>query len=114
MPGAWPAPIFYLSPAEVKDIRHESRYAVYSLQNVAATLPSRPHSREDFMFTGIIEHLGTIRSLRLHADGGMLTIHAPTVTAHLAVANSIAVDGCCLTVVAMENGCFSADLSSET
>lgn len=66
------------------------------------------------MFTGIVEHLGTIETLHLHADGGLLTIKAPTVTPHLAVANSIAVDGCCLTVVAMEKGCFSADLSSET
>ncbi len=66
------------------------------------------------MFTGIIEHLGTVDSLNLHADGGRLTIHAPTVAPRLAVANSIAVDGCCLTVVALENGKFSADLSAET
>ncbi len=66
------------------------------------------------MFTGIIEHLGTIDSLQLNKDGGRLTIHAPTVTPHLAIANSIAVNGCCLTVVAMENERFSADLSGET
>ena len=66
------------------------------------------------MFTGIIEHLGTIDSLQLHSDGGRLTIHAPTVTPHLAIANSIAVNGCCLTVVAMERERFSADLSGET
>ncbi len=66
------------------------------------------------MFTGIIEHLGTIDSLKLHADGGLLTVHAPSVAPHLAVANSIAVNGCCLTVVALENGRFSADLSAET
>jgi len=66
------------------------------------------------MFTGIIEHLGTIDSLKLHEDGGRLTIHAPSVTPHLAVANSIAVNGCCLTVVALEQQLFSADLSAET
>ncbi len=66
------------------------------------------------MFTGIIEHLGTIDSLKLHADGGRLTIHAPAVAPHLAIANSIAVDGCCLTVVAIEGERFSADLSTET
>ena len=66
------------------------------------------------MFTGIIEHLGTIDSLQLHADGGRLTIHAPSVTPHLAVANSIAVNGCCLTVVTMGDERFSADLSGET
>jgi riboflavin synthase len=66
------------------------------------------------MFTGIIEHLGTIDSLTLHAEGGRLTIHAPSVAPHLAVANSIAVDGCCLTVVALDGEHFSADLSTET
>lgn len=66
------------------------------------------------MFTGIIEHLGTIASLRLNSEGGRLTIHAPTVAPNLAVANSIAVNGCCLTVVALEGEGFSADLSAET
>ena len=66
------------------------------------------------MFTGIIEHLGSVDSLELHPEGGRLTIHAPTVAAHLAVANSIAVDGCCLTVVALNGKRFSADLSTET
>lgn len=66
------------------------------------------------MFTGIIEHLGTVDSLKLHEEGGRLTIHAPSVAPHLAVANSIAVNGCCLTVVALKNERFSADLSAET
>lgn len=66
------------------------------------------------MFTGIIEHLGTVDSLKLHEEGGRLTIHAPSVAPHLAIANSIAVNGCCLTVVALQNERFSADLSAET
>jgi riboflavin synthase len=66
------------------------------------------------MFTGIIEHHGTVESLKLNDAGGRLTIHAPTVAPHLAIANSIAVDGCCLTVVELKNGRFSADLSTET
>jgi riboflavin synthase len=73
-----------------------------------------PLFREVLMFTGIIEHLGTVDSVKLHAEGGRLTIHAPSVAPHLAVANSIAVNGCCLTVVAVENQRFSADLSAET
>lgn len=66
------------------------------------------------MFTGIIEHLGTVNTLKLHNTGGRLTIHAPAVAPHLAIANSIAVDGCCLTVVELAGECFSADLSAET
>jgi len=66
------------------------------------------------MFTGIIEHLGTIESLHVHGHGGRVTIHAPSLGPSLAVANSIAVNGCCLTIVGIQNGRFSADLSGET
>jgi riboflavin synthase len=66
------------------------------------------------VFTGIIEHQGTIESLDLHRNGGRVTIHAPSLGPSLAVANSIAVNGCCLTIVGIHNGRFSADLSGET
>jgi riboflavin synthase len=66
------------------------------------------------MFTGIIEHFGTIESLTATDAGGRVTIHAPTLAGSLAISNSIAVDGCCLTVVSLENDRFSADLSGET
>src|ERR1700676_2762762 len=57
--------------------------------------------------------MGVVDSLEIHADGGKLSVLAP-VAGHLAVSNSIAVNGCCLTVVKIENGCFFADLSAET
>lgn len=66
------------------------------------------------MFTGIIEHQGTVESLDLRPDGGRVAIHAPSLAPSLAVANSIAVNGCCLTIVGTHNGRFSADLSGET
>ena len=66
------------------------------------------------MFTGIIEHTGTIEALALQAEGGRVTIHAPSLAPSLIVSNSIAVNGCCLTVVALRDGRFSADLSGET
>jgi riboflavin synthase len=66
------------------------------------------------MFTGIIEHQGTIDSLELMSEGGRVTIHAPTVAPSLAVSNSIAVNGCCLTIVDLHNGRLSADVSGET
>jgi riboflavin synthase len=66
------------------------------------------------MFTGIIEHTGMIEALDLKGDGGRVTIHAPTIAPSLAVSNSIAVNGCCLTIVDLHNGRLSADLSGET
>jgi len=66
------------------------------------------------MFTGIIQHTGMIETLVLNGDGGRVTIHAPSVAPSLAVSNSIAVNGCCLTIVDLHNGRLSADLSGET
>ena len=66
------------------------------------------------VFTGIIEHIGTIESLSLKGDGGRVTIHAPSLASKLAVSNSIAVNGCCLTIVSVDKDSFSADLSGET
>jgi riboflavin synthase len=66
------------------------------------------------VFTGIIEHEGKIESLELNSQGGRVTIHAPDVAPGLAISNSIAVNGCCLTVVALGKKNFSADLSAET
>jgi riboflavin synthase len=66
------------------------------------------------MFTGIIEHIGMVESLDAREDGGRITIQAPSVAASLGVSNSIAVNGCCLTVVSRDKERFSADLSGET
>ncbi len=66
------------------------------------------------MFTGIIEHLGFVKSLESGVEGGRLTVRAAGVAPFLAVSNSIAANGCCLTVAALNDDTFSADLSGET
>lgn len=75
------------------------------------------------MFTGIIERLGKIKSLARANDGARLTISfdsahtsapAPDFARELATGASIAVNGCCLTVVERDSKSFSADLSRET
>jgi riboflavin synthase len=69
---------------------------------------------EESVFTGIIEDVGTIEALDLNPGSSRVTIHAPNLAPALAVSNSIAVNGCCLTVVALNKEQFSADLSGET
>lgn len=70
------------------------------------------------MFTGIIEHVGCIESLNGALDGGSqsarLRVHAGPLAPSLAVSGSIAVNGCCLTIVEISAEIFAADLSSET
>ena len=62
------------------------------------------------MFTGIVEELGTIESF----EQGRLRINASTVLDDTRVGDSIAVSGCCLTVVARGKGWWEADVSAET
>jgi len=66
------------------------------------------------MFTGIIEELGTVESLTLGADPPRLRIRSPQVLEGIALGDSIAVSGCCLTVTAHEGGSWTADVISTT
>jgi riboflavin synthase len=66
------------------------------------------------MFTGIIETVGTIESLERSNQGGRLRIREPEIAAALPVSSSVAVNGCCLTVVETSGEIFAADLSGET
>ena len=66
------------------------------------------------MFTGIVEHVGRIESLERNAGGARLRLHAGPLAASLAVSGSVAVNGCCLTVVDLSGETFAADLSAET
>jgi len=66
------------------------------------------------MFTGIVEYVGRIESLERNAGGGRLRVHAGPLAASLAISNSVAVNGCCLTVVELAGETFAADLSPET
>ena len=69
---------------------------------------------EQTLFTGIVEHVGRIESIEKGPEGGRLRIHAGPLAGSLAVAGSVAVNGCCLTVVERAGEIFAADLSSET
>jgi riboflavin synthase len=66
------------------------------------------------MFTGIIEHQGVIKSLERTSSGGRIRVSAPELARALEISASVAVNGCCLTVVQRDAETFSADLSPET
>ncbi len=66
------------------------------------------------MFTGIVRGLGTLESLETRGDGGRLVVRSAEIAPALHVSGSIAVNGCCLTVVARDGETFAADLSGET
>lgn len=66
------------------------------------------------MFTGLVEELGRVRAVTANATGARLEIEATMVLDDAAVGASIAVNGCCLTVVEVEGGWFAADAVEET
>jgi len=66
------------------------------------------------MFTGIVEYQGVIAALERGEEGGRVRVRAPELAPQLAVSASIAVNGCCLTVVERDAETFAADLSGET
>lgn len=66
------------------------------------------------MFTGLVEELGTIISIAKGARSARLFIAASQVLEDGKIGDSIAVNGVCLTVVAIEGNGFQADVMAET
>jgi riboflavin synthase len=66
------------------------------------------------MFTGIVEELGTVAALEEQGDAVRLTVEAATVLEGTRPGDSIAVNGCCLTVVAHTRTRWTADVMQET
>jgi riboflavin synthase len=69
------------------------------------------------MFTGITEQTGKIESIAPGADGARLRVSlsgADSIARDMKLGDSIAVNGCCLTIVEFDAGHFAADLSGET
>jgi riboflavin synthase len=68
------------------------------------------------MFTGIVEGTGTVAGLAAAADGSgaRLEVEAPWLAGELTLGESVAVNGCCVTVAEATPGGFAADLVAET
>ena len=66
------------------------------------------------MFTGLVEEVGTIKSLVEKGGNHRITIHAPISAKELKEGNSIAVSGVCLTALDITPEGFCADLAKET
>ena len=66
------------------------------------------------MFTGIIEDLGQVKSIRTSASGANIQIYSPEVVEDTNIGDSIAVNGVCLTAAAVEGDTFFADVMPQT
>lgn len=66
------------------------------------------------MFTGLIEEVGTISAIEATGGGARLTVSARRVVEGAQLGDSIAIDGCCTTAVALTDDSFTIDASPET
>lgn len=66
------------------------------------------------MFTGIIEEIGHVQRINQQSHSAQIQIKASKVLSDVAVGDSIAVNGVCLTVVSFDNQHFIADVMPET
>jgi riboflavin synthase len=67
------------------------------------------------MFTGIVEELGEVVSLTdAGTDSAVVAVRGPVVTSDAKHGDSISVNGVCLTVIANDDGVFTADVMGET
>ena len=66
------------------------------------------------MFTGIVEELGTVKSIKRNTDKQRITLSCQKVLEDIHLGDSIAVNGVCLTVVDFDKTSFSADVMNET
>jgi len=67
------------------------------------------------MFTGIIQAIGQIKTKDMHDKGAVLSFASSELDfSNVAIGDSIAVNGVCLTAIEISNNSFKADLSQET
>jgi riboflavin synthase len=66
------------------------------------------------VFTGIVEEVGTLVVREDQSDAAVLQIRADRVLQDVALGDSIAVNGVCLTVTAVDGGVWSTDVMAET
>ncbi|NLE40088.1 MAG: riboflavin synthase, partial [Pirellulaceae bacterium] len=66
------------------------------------------------MFSGIVEALGEVAEIRSEPPGVWLIVRHKKIAAETAVADSISVNGCCLTVVAVEGDTVAFQAGPET
>lgn len=66
------------------------------------------------MFTGLVEEKGTVHCISNEGNASDITIAAPLVSEDVSLGDSIAINGCCLTVVAIDGERLTFQAGSET
>ena len=70
--------------------------------------------RGEYMFTGIIEDIGAVESVKMGRQSMELTIRSEKIVEDVHLGDSIAVNGVCLTVTSFTKNTFTVDVMPET
>lgn len=66
------------------------------------------------MFTGIVEEIGIVKGFTKKTHGADIVVECQKVLKDTVIGDSIAINGCCQTVVALEDSTFTVNVSDET
>jgi len=66
------------------------------------------------MFTGLVEEIGSVKSIQKSSQSARITIKAKTVLEDVKIGDSICTNGVCLTVTTIKDDHFSVDVMPET
>jgi len=66
------------------------------------------------LFTGLVEEKGVVRQLKTQGNASDLSIEGQLVSSDVAIGDSVAINGCCLTVVSIDGATMVFQAGSET
>ena len=66
------------------------------------------------MFTGLISHIGKVKSIQSNGDSAKLIIQSPEIASEIKIGDSVAVNGVCLTVTEFDSQTFAVDVMVQT
>lgn len=66
------------------------------------------------MFTGLIEEVGTVVAIRANGGAKQLEIAAPQLAGGIRIGDSVAINGCCLTVTSRDGNRLTFDVLQES
>jgi riboflavin synthase len=66
------------------------------------------------MFTGIVRELGSVHAVERRPAGARIRLRAPQTASAAAIGDSVALNGVCLTVTAVDDGALAFDAVPET
>ena len=84
------------------------------VDSVASGVPMQPFHWQAKMFTGLVEALGSVERVDARPPGVRIVVDAAEIADAVAVGDSIAVNGCCLTAVVAAGRLLEFDAGSET